>query len=77
MPQRSPTLRLLQALAVCVHLRDSIGACQGLRMLSEECEDREGERILRLLVRSLSPQERFWLGNLHGARVGLQQPEAA
>jgi hypothetical protein len=77
MPTRSPTLRLLQALAVTVLLRDSVGACQGLRMISQECDDREGEFILRQLCRNLTPQERFWLGSLHGARVGLQQPEAA
>jgi hypothetical protein len=46
-------------------------------MISQECDDREGEFILRQLCRNLTPQERFWLGSLHGARVGLQQPEAA
>lgn len=70
MDSRPPTLRLFQGLAVCVLLRDEEGAKQGLRILTEIIEsDHEGQDILRLLDRSMSPQERFWFGNLHGPRV--------
>lgn len=65
---RSPTLRLLQGIAIAVLLRDAKAACQGLQVLSDLCPDREGEQVLRQLVANLSPQERFWLGSLHGER---------
>jgi len=74
---RSPTLRLFQGLAVAVLRRDAIAAQQGLRLLTEMVDDRDGEAILRLLVTSLAPQDRFWFGNLHGPRVGLEDPAAA
>ena len=72
---RSPTLRLFQGLAVCCLRRDATGARQGLRLLSQLVEDdHEGELILRLLANSLSPQDRYWFGSLHGPRVGLEDP---
>lgn len=75
MTHRPATLRLFQGLAVACLRRDADAARQGLRILSDVVEsDREGEQILRLLVGILSPQERFWLGTLHGARVGLEDP---
>lgn len=74
LPQRSPTLRLFQALAVACLKRDALAAQQGMRMLLELADDRESESILRLLVNSLSPQERFWFASLHGPRIGLVDP---
>lgn len=70
---RSPTLRLIQGLAVCVIRRDSVGAVQALRMLTDICEHEEAVQAMRQLERSLSPQERFWLGSVLGARVKLQE----
>ena len=73
MDSRPPTLRLFQGLSVCVLLRDEEGARQGLRMLTEVIEtDHEGQEILKLLDRSMTPQERFWFGNLHGPRKPKQ-----
>jgi hypothetical protein len=40
-------------------------------------DDQEGEQILRLLIHSLSPQDRYWFGSLHGPRVGLEDPAEA
>lgn len=74
MPTRSPTLRLLQAMFVAVLRRDNAAALQGLRMLTTLTDDHEGEQILRLLSNNLDPAGRFWLGTLHGARVGLEDP---
>jgi hypothetical protein len=74
MPTRSPTLRLLQAMFVAVLRRDKAAALQGLRMLTTLTDDHEGEQILRLLSNNLAPAGRFWLGTLHGARVGLEDP---
>jgi hypothetical protein len=74
MPTRSPTLRLLQAMFVAVLRRDKAAALQGLRMLTTLTDDHEGEQILRLLSNNLDPAGRFWLGTLHGARVGLEDP---
>ena len=74
MPTRSPTLRLLQAMFVAVLRRDKAAALQGLRMLTTLTDDPEGEQILRLLSNNLDPAGRFWLGTLHGARVGLDDP---
>ena len=80
MPTRSPTLRLLQAMFVTVLRRDKAAALQGLRMLAiltnkpGKPDDHEGEQILRLLSNNLDPAGRFWLGTLHGARVGLEDP---
>ena len=74
MPARSPTLRLLQAMFVAVLRRDKAAARQGLRMLTTLTDDHEGEQILRLLSNNLDPAGRFWLGTLHGARVGLEDP---
>lgn len=70
---RSPTLRLIQGLAVCVLRRDATGAIQGLRMLLEICDEPDAVAILRQLEANLSPQERFWFGNLLGARKSLQE----
>ena len=78
MPSRPPTLRLFQGLAVCCLRRDPVGARQGLRLLAQVVEDdQEGEQILRLLIHSLSPQDRYWFGSLHGPRVGLEDPAEA
>jgi hypothetical protein len=74
MPTRSPTLRLLQAMFVAILRRDKAAALQGLRMLTTLTDDHEGEQILRLLSNNLDPAGRFWLGTLHGARVGLEDP---
>jgi hypothetical protein len=74
MPPRSPTLRLLQAMFVAVLRRDKAAALQGLRMLTTLTDDHEGEQVLRLLSNNLDPAGRFWLGTLHGARVGLEDP---
>jgi hypothetical protein len=43
-------------------------------MLTTLTDDPEGEQILRLLSNNLDPAGRFWLGTLHGARVGLEDP---
>jgi hypothetical protein len=74
MPDRSPTLRLFQGLSVAVLGRNAPAARQGLRMLTAVADDPEGEQILRLLSNNLDPAGRFWLGTLHGARVGLEDP---
>lgn len=71
---RSPSLRLLQGIAVAVLLRDAPAACQGLAMVGTHCDEREGEQVLRQLVAVLTPQERFWLGNLHGPRKRNSRP---
>jgi len=76
MPTRSPTLRLLQALSVAALRRDAQAARQGLRMLTTLTDDHEGEQILRLLTANLDPEGRYWLGTLHGARKGLEDPAA-
>lgn len=73
---RAPSLRLIQALAVCSLRRDSAGAIQGLQMLHEVCEDLEAIDSLRQLEINLSPEERFWLGNLLGDRKSLQRSAA-
>lgn len=77
MPRRSPTLRLFQALAVSCLKRDALAAQQGMRMLLELADDRESESILRILVGSLSPQERFWFASIHGPRLGMIAPAEA
>ena len=59
---------------VAVLRRDNAAALQGLRMLTSLADDPEGEQILRLLSNNLDPAGRFWLGTLHGARVGLEDP---
>jgi len=76
MPDRSPTLRLFQGLCVAVLRRDGPAARQGLRMLTAVADDPEGEQILRLLTANLDPEGRYWLGTLHGARKGLEDPAA-
>jgi|688.fasta_scaffold288086_1 hypothetical protein len=76
MPDRSPTLRLFQGLSVAVLGRNAPAARQGLRMLTAVADDPEGEQILRLLTANLDPEGRYWLGTLHGARVGLEDPAA-
>jgi sugar lactone lactonase YvrE len=76
MPDRSPTLRLFQGLSVAVLRRDGPAARQGLRMLTAVADDPEGEQILRLLTANLDPEGRYWLGTLHGARKGLEDPAA-
>jgi hypothetical protein len=65
---RPPTLRLFQAMAICIDQRDETGLREGLRILTDMVDDDEGERILRLLVKSLTPEDKFWFGNLDGAR---------
>jgi hypothetical protein len=75
MPTRSPTLHLVQALAVCVLLRSEAGAAQALRVITEICEQEEAIRCVRQLEKSLDPQQRFWLGSVLGPRVRLQQAE--
>lgn len=72
---RSPSLRLLQGIAVAVLLRDAPAARQGLAMVGTHCDEREGQQVMRQLVAVLSPQERFWLGNLHGPRKRNSRPE--
>lgn len=67
--ERPATLRLLQALAICIDQRDVTPLRQGLRILTDICDDQEGEQVLRLLTNSLSPQDRYWFGNLDGARI--------
>jgi hypothetical protein len=59
---------------VAVLRRDKAAALQGLRMLTTLTDDHEGEQVLRLLSNNLDPAGRFWLGTLHGARVGLEDP---
>lgn len=73
---RPPSLRLIQGLAVCALRRDSAGAIQGLQILHEVCEDLEAIESLRQLEINLSPEERFWLGNLLGDRKSLQRSAA-
>jgi hypothetical protein len=69
MDSRQPSLRLFQGLSVCVLLRDEEGARQGLKILADIIEtDHEGQDILRVLDRSMTPNDRFWFGNLHGPR---------
>lgn len=72
---RSPTLSLIQGLAVCVLLRSEAGAVQALRVMTEICEHEEAIRCLRQLEKSLDPQQRFWLGSVLGPRLRLQQAE--
>jgi hypothetical protein len=69
MDSRLPSLRLFQGLSVCVLLRDEEGARQGIKVLAEIADQHEGQDILRLLIRSMTPQDRFWFGSLHGERV--------
>lgn len=66
--KRPASLRLFQALAIAIDRRDTTVLGQGLRVLTDLCDDIEGEQILRLLVDSLSPQDRYWFGNLNGVR---------
>lgn len=66
--KRSPTLRLFQAMAICIDQRNASGLKQGLRILTDIVDDNEGEEILRILNKSLTPQDRFWFANLDGAR---------
>lgn len=73
---RPSSLRLIQGLAVCCLRRSSAGAIQGLQMLYEVCEDLEAIESLRQLEINLSPEERFWLGNLLGDRKSLQRSAA-
>lgn len=74
---RSPTLRIVQALAICVLQRDREGTIQGLRMVLTLCDDHEAEQVVRQLENNLGPQERFWFGSILGARKSLQGAAAA
>lgn len=65
---RPPTLRLFQAMAICIDQRDVNGLKQGLRILTDVADDNEGEQVLRILFKSLSPQDRFWFSSLNGIR---------
>jgi hypothetical protein len=44
--------------------------------LHEVCDDSEAIDSLRQLEINLSPEERFWLGNLLGDRKSLQRGAA-
>lgn len=67
MATRSPSLRLIQGIAVAITARDQAGTQQGLRVLAS-VEPLDAESMLRALSNALSPADRFWLANLHGPR---------
>jgi hypothetical protein len=68
MKARTETLRIVQAIAVCVIKRNQDGAKQGLRALLELADDHDAEKMIRLLINQLNPGERFWLGTINGER---------
>jgi hypothetical protein len=68
MKTRTETLRIVQAIAVCVLKRSAEGAKQGLRALLEIADEGDAERMIRLLLNELSPSDRFWLGTINGER---------
>jgi hypothetical protein len=68
MKTRTETLRIVQAIAVCVLKRSAEGAKQGLRALLEIADESDAERMIRLLLNELSPSDRFWLGTINGER---------
>jgi hypothetical protein len=65
---RTPSLRIIQAIAVCVCSRNKEGALQGLRILLDLPDAEDAERMIRLLLNELSPGDRFWLGTINGER---------
>jgi hypothetical protein len=68
MKTRTETLRIVQAIAVCVVKRNKDGAMQGLRALLELADDHDAERMIRLLINQLNASDRFWLGTINGER---------
>ncbi|MBU6251224.1 MAG: hypothetical protein KGO47_08675 [Cyanobacteria bacterium REEB417] len=69
MPTRSPSLRLIQGIAVAIDSRDATATQQGLRVLAS-VEPEQGESMLRALTNAISPTDRYWLANLDGPRRG-------
>lgn len=68
---RTPSLRIIQAIAVCVCNRNREGALQGTRILLDLVDTEEAERMIRLLLNQLSPGDRFWLGTINGERKNV------
>lgn len=65
---RTPTLRIVQAIAVCVWNRNKEGVLQGMRILLDLADEDDAERMIRLLLNELSPSDRFWLRTINGER---------
>ena len=65
---RTPSLRIIQAIAVCGWNRNKEGALQGMRILLELADENDAEGMIRLLLHQLNPGDRFWLGTINGER---------